>query len=463
MSSPLSIDLDLIRRYDTTGPRYTSYPTAVHFSAHFSDIDYRRCAQLSNEDPIPNPLSLYFHIPFCSTLCYYCACNKILTKVRSKAETYLRSLREEVRLQSELFHSDRKVLQLHLGGGTPTFLTIRQIDQLLSTVSAHFALADEHDRDYSIEIDPRTVEAEDIFALRALGFNRISIGIQDFEPNVQAAVHRIQSYEHTLAVIVAARRAGFRSISVDLMYGLPLQTVSSFRSTLDKVLLADPDRICVFNYAHLPERFAPQRRILDRDLPSPQEKLEILINTLECLDDAEYQYIGMDHFAKHDDDLSAAQRDGTLYRNFQGYATHANCDLLGMGVTSIGHVRDCYSQNTHNLDQYYRHIDAGRLAVSRGIELTHDDKLRAEIINQLMCYSRLNTNTVEQRHGIRFTDYFKGELQALEGMEKDGLLVIQGNQIHLTLTGRLLVRNVCMIFDRYLHHDQPKKSFSRVI
>lgn len=455
--------MDLISRYDTTGPRYTSYPTAVQFGSDFGDGDYRRHARLSNEDPIPSALSLYFHIPFCSTLCYYRACNKILTKDRTKAEHYLRRLQKEVRLQSKLFHRDRPVLQLHLGGGTPTFLTVDQIDQLLSMIGKHFNLTTNDDRDYSIEIDPRTVDAEDIFALRGLGFNRISIGIQDFDPKVQQAVHRIQSHKQTLTIIEAARRAKFRSISVDLMYGLPFQTVHSFRSTLDKIVGSDPDRICVFNYAHLPEHFSPQKRILTSDVPSPETKFDILMDTMDHLDDAGYENIGMDHFAKHEDDLAIAQRNGSLYRNFQGYSTHADCDLVGMGVTSISHVGDCYSQNTHDLDRYYRRVDSDRLAIFRGIELTHDDRLRAEIIDRLMCYSEIDTNAIARRYDVPFSRYFEDELQELGRMEKDGLVVTRGSHIQLTPAGRLLVRNVCMIFDRYLCQREDKPRFSRVI
>lgn len=462
--SPLLVDMDVIKRYDTVGPRYTSYPTAVQFSNNFREIDYRCTAQLSNEDLIPAPLSLHIHTPFCSTLCYHCACNKVLTKEPSKVGDYLRRLHTEVQLQGDLFHRDRLVLQLHFGGGTPAFLTFDQIDRLMCVIKAHFELSTRDDRDYCIEVDPRRVDPTALFALRALGFNRICIGIQDIESEVQWAAYGAQSQELTLAIIGAAQDAEFHSISVNLMYGLPFQTVRSFRRTLDKIVAADPDRISLFNYAHLPERFPPQKRIRGGgELPAPDLTFEILSDTIERLTAEGYEYIGRDSFAKYNDDLAVAHRDGGLCRNSQGYSTHAHCDLVGIGVSSMGRVGDCLSQNVGNLNQYYRRIDAKRLAISRGIKPTHDDRLRAEIINRLMCYSEIDTKAIERRYGILFPRYFENELRELETMEQDGLLTTHETNIRLTPVGRFLVRNVCMSFDRYLREREHEQRFSRVI
>ena len=456
-------DWDLIRRYDTTGPRYTSYPTALQFTDAFTVADYRRHAERSN-GPEAKPLSLYFHIPFCSTLCFYCACNKIVTKNKSKGEEYLHRLLIEIALQAQLFDRHRQVQQVHLGGGTPTFLSVDQLSRLLHTVDQHFEIcAEEQQRDFSIEVDPRSVDGESIHGLRELGFNRLSLGVQDFDAQVQRAVHRIQPQEQTLEILAAARTAGFRSINVDLIYGLPLQTQASFRTTVEAIIDAAPDRLCIFNYAHLPQRFAPQQRIRAQDLPSADEKLAILQQTVTALTDAGYRYIGMDHFARPDDDLSRAQDDGTLYRNFQGYTTHADCDLVGLGVSSIARVGDCYSQNHHDTDNYYRVIDdEQQLPVLRGVTLSADDILRRDVINELMCYGLLDISALERHHQICFAEYFQAEQQALNTLAQDGLLEIGTSELRVTAIGRALVRNICMVFDRYLaqHSDQR---FSRAI
>ncbi|MGE5153448.1 MAG: oxygen-independent coproporphyrinogen III oxidase, partial [Bdellovibrio bacteriovorus] len=371
MDQGITFDLDLIRRYDQSGPRYTSYPTAVEFSEAFDRAAYQRACARSNASR--RPLSLYFHIPFCDTVCFYCACNKIATKDRTLAPPYLERLHREIELQADLFDRDRRVEQLHWGGGTPTFLSHAQMEGLMEQTRRHFRLADDGVGEYSIEIDPREADGATVALLRRLGFNRMSLGVQDFEPRVQTAVNRIQSEAETLEVLEAARAEGFRSISVDLIYGLPFQTVESFLRTLDRVVAFAPDRLSVFNYAHLPERFKPQRRINAAELPAPEVKLDILQATIQRLTDAGYVYIGMDHFARPDDELALAQQAGTLYRNFQGYSTHADCDLIGLGVTSIGKVDNTYGQNRRGLEEYYADINAGRLAVFRGIELNRDD------------------------------------------------------------------------------------------
>jgi oxygen-independent coproporphyrinogen-3 oxidase len=402
---------DLIRRYDKSGPRYTSYPTAVQFHEGFTETEYRQAAEQSNilsrQDTSPRPLSLYFHIPFCNTVCFYCGCNKVVTKDRTRAQPYLDRVYQEIAMQASLFDDMRPVEQLHWGGGTPTFISHDEMRELMRVTRQHFHLVDDDSGEYSIEIDPREVSRDTIALLREIGFNRLSLGVQDFDLQVQKAVNRIQPEAQTLDALTAAREDGFKSISIDLIYGLPFQTVASFQSTIEKILAAEPDRLSVFNYAHLPEMFKPQRRINAEDLPSASVKLEILKNTIEQLTQGGYVYIGMDHFAKPDDELAEAQRNRSLYRNFQGYSTHADCDLIAMGITSISKVGNTYSQNLKTLDEYYNQIDAGHIPVYRGIELNDDDLLRREIITQLICHYCLDIPAIESRFGIKFTDYFR--------------------------------------------------------
>ncbi|KAA6183323.1 oxygen-independent coproporphyrinogen III oxidase [Thiohalocapsa marina] len=454
-------DLALIQRYDQSGPRYTSYPTAVEFDPAFDADRYAEVCRASNAGG--GPLSLYFHIPFCDTVCFYCACNKIATKDRTRAQPYLERVYKELELQSALFDNDRVVEQLHWGGGTPTFISHAQMRELMAQTRKHFKLADDDRGEFSIEIDPREANADTIALLREIGFNRMSLGVQDFDPKVQKAVNRIQSEEETMAVLQAAREQGFRSISIDLIYGLPHQTADSFMQTLERIIEVGPDRLSVFNYAHLPSRFMPQRRIAEPDLPPPEVKLEILQSTIERLTSAGWLYIGMDHFARPDDELALAQRDGTLYRNFQGYSTHADCDLIGIGVTSIGMVGNTYGQNRRELDEYYADIDAGRLPVFRGIELNRDDLIRRDVITRLICHFRLDFGDVERRWDIRFGDYFATSLSKLDGMVKDGLLEIDAGGIRVLPKGRLLIRNICMAFDAYMEAKQGKVGFSKVI
>ncbi|MFQ5993769.1 MAG: oxygen-independent coproporphyrinogen III oxidase [Acidiferrobacterales bacterium] len=463
MYQTVHFDRQLIQKYDTAGPRYTSYPTAVQFHEGFGEDDYRIHARATNDDPIPRPLSLYVHIPFCATVCYYCACNKVVTKNRARAAAYLVQLKREIALQASLFDKDRQVDQLHWGGGTPTFLNHGQLRDLMTAIRRPFTLRDDDAAEYSIEIDPRGIGEVTIALLRDLGFNRVSIGAQDFNPQVQLAVNRVQTQEETVTAMEAARREGFKSINLDLMYGLPLQTVESFDQTLDTVIMAGPDRLSVFNYAHLPERFKTQRQIREADLPSAAEKLEILQHTIEKLTSAGYVYIGMDHFARPDDELASAQRNGTLCRNFQGYSTHGDCDLVGMGITAIGTVGDAYAQNIHDLDEYQRRLDAGHLAIQRGVQLSPDDRLRQEIIGELICHFSLDTHALEQRWGIDFNSYFAFERPRLEGMLIDGLLALKGGTLVVLPAGRLLIRNICMVFDKYLRDKSRAGKFSKVI
>jgi len=456
----LTFDAELIRRYDKAGPRYTSYPTALQFHQEFTADTYREIALASNQSA--RPLSLYFHLPFCDTICYYCACNKVVTKDRARAVPYLEALHKEIELQAEVFDRTRAVTQLHWGGGTPTFISHQQMRDLMQHTRKHFNLVEDDAGEFSIEIDPREANTETIKLLREIGFNRLSMGVQDFDPAVQKAVNRIQSEQETVDVIQAARDCGFYSISLDLIYGLPHQTEQSFANTLARVIELSPDRISVFNYAHLPELFKPQRRINVEDLPGPAEKLAILHQSIDKLTDAGYVYIGMDHFAKPDDELALAQANGSLYRNFQGYSTHADCDMVAMGITSIGMVANSYSQNVKTTDEYYQHIKQNQLPVFRGIELNDDDVLRRFVITELICNFVLDINRTEQAYQITFTEYFAKELQALQQMQADGLLEVTAGYIRVQPVGKLLIRNICMVFDHYLQ-QQAEKQFSRVI
>lgn len=456
---PIEINTDLIRSYDKSGPRYTSYPTAVQFNSNFTAADYKKQIQLSNSTK--DNLSLYFHIPFCDTICYYCGCNKIVTKNRKRAEPYLERLHKEIELQATYFDNKRVVTQLHWGGGTPTFISHQQMQQLMDVTQQHFNLLNDDTGEYSIEIDPREANQETIVLLRKLGFNRMSLGVQDFNPEVQKAVNRIQSFEETQEVIVAARDTGFHSISIDLIYGLPHQTVAGFNDTLQTVIKLNPDRLSIFNYAHLPEMFKTQRQINSNDIPSPQVKLEILQQAIQQLMAAGYVYIGMDHFAKPDDELAIAQSKHNLYRNFQGYSTHADCDLVGLGITSIGKVANCYSQNVKTMDEYYELIDNNKLPVLRGIELNSDDLLRREVINQLICHYYLDFAKIEEQFEINFLTYFAEELEQLQNMQQDSLLVLSEKEITVQPIGYLLIRNICMVFDQYL--GDSKNRFSKVI
>lgn len=460
MQNAIEFNTDLIRRYDKAGPRYTSYPTAVEFDTSFTQQDYFQ--QIVEANQSQRDLSLYFHIPFCDTVCFYCACNKIITKNREHANAYLKSLHKEIAMQASLFDSNKQVRQLHWGGGTPTFINKQQMIDLMNVTRQHFNLAGDDEAEFSIEIDPREADAETITLLRQLGFNRLSIGVQDFDPDVQRAVNRLQTKQQTMAAIDAARANNFHSISVDLIYGLPKQSTDSFAKTLKQIVEISPDRLSLFNYAHMPDRFKVQRQIKTHELPSAATKLAILKQSIETLVGAGYVYIGMDHFAKPDDDLAIAQQEKQLYRNFQGYSTHSDCDLIGLGMTSIGSVGNCYVQNQRTLDDYCSHIENNELAIFQGVSLSTDDQLRKAIINQLICHFELDIKTIERQFHIIFADYFAYELAMLDDFINDGLLYIKKSHITVTPLGRLLIRNICMIFDRYLR-EKTTNQFSKVI
>ncbi len=457
-------DAELLRRYDRPGPRYTSYPTAPQFGLDFGEAEFRACAQRSNEDPIPRRLSLYLHIPYCHSPCFYCGCNRVITRDAAKGEAYLLQLLREVERVAPLFDRDRDVIQLHLGGGTPNFLSPDQLGDLMHCLARQFHLSGSAQRDFSIELDPRHVDTDGIAALARLGFNRASLGVQDFDPEVQKAVNRIQSIEETLAVVEACRAHGFRSVNIDLIYGLPKQTREGFARTLDTVIDMRPDRLAVYSYAHLPELFKPQRQIDAALLPSPEDKLGLLQLAIEKLSAAGYRYIGMDHFALPEDDLSIAQQRGSLQRNFMGYTTHADTDLVGLGVSAISAIGDCFSQNHRDLPSWEAALDAGHLPVWRGLRLNSDDLLRADVIQQLMCQGRIDKALTEDRHNIDFNIYFAEALTQLEPLAADGLVEIGPRHIDATSRGRLLLRIIAMTFDRYLQRPQAQPArYSRAI
>jgi oxygen-independent coproporphyrinogen III oxidase len=448
-STATIFDAELVARYDRPGPRYTSYPTAVQFHTGFGVAEYQAAARASNAGT-PRPLSIYVHVPFCESPCFYCGCNKVITRDHGRAGAYLEHLFLEIERQGALFDRDRQVNQLHFGGGTPTFLSDAELAALIARLRGHFTLRDDPGREYSIEIDPRTVSVARLDRLAALGLNRISLGVQDFDADVQQAVNRVQSRDDTLALITRARELRIDSVSIDLIYGLPRQSRASFARTLATVIAARPDRIAAYSYAHLPHLFKPQKQIKVADLITPAEKLGLLGLTVEMLTGAGYVYVGMDHFALPTDELVRAQADGTLQRNFQGYSTRAECDLVALGVSSISKVGDTYAQNAKTLAEYYRRIAAGSLAVERGVALDAEDRLRRDVIQQLMCATRLDFAAVEQRHGIRFEEHFAGELERLAPLAADDLVAREGRSLRITARGRLLMRNVAMVFDAHL-------------
>ncbi len=452
----------LVEKYDRPGPRYTSYPTAPQFHTAFALDDYRQAAHASNQGEPPKPLSLYIHIPFCRSLCYYCACNKIVTHKTERAAEYLTYLKREIALQAELFDKRRKLTQLHLGGGTPTYLSDEQLLELMQSLRQAFNLDESDEREFSLEVDPRTVSPAQIHNLRVLGFNRLSFGVQDFDEAVQAAVNRLQSEEQTLELVAAAREAGFKSVSVDLIYGLPLQTVDSFDTTLSKIIELRPDRIAAYSYAHLPDLVKAQKLIRPEDMPPPERKLELLELTIRRLTAAGYVYIGMDHFALPDDELSLARENGTLHRNFQGYSTRAECDLIGLGVSSIGKVADTYSQNVKELSEYYARLDEGQLPIHRGYRLNEDDRIRRDVIVSLMCHGYIDFAQIEARHGIVFSEYFADALAQLDEPIADGLVTLEPAALVLEPQGQLMMRNVAMAFDAYLG-DGQRGRFSRTV
>ncbi|MEO1246270.1 MAG: oxygen-independent coproporphyrinogen III oxidase [Pseudomonadota bacterium] len=458
--SQSGFDPELIRRYDGRGPRYTSYPTALQFTPNIGPAEYAANARQSNSGGLP--LSLYVHVPFCHQLCYYCGCNKIVTRNEARVARYLDALHKEIAMQGELFDRSRMVEQLHFGGGTPTYLDAEQLDRLFAVLRRNFSFDESDERQYSIEVDPRTVDYERLVELESLGFNRLSLGVQDFDAKVQEAVNRTQSLDSIVTLVDDARGLGFGSISFDLIYGLPHQSLERFDRTLTATLDIRPERLSVYNYAHLPARFKGQRMIREEDLPSAETKLAILGRTVERLTDAGYVYIGMDHFALPEDELAVAQREGGLQRNFQGYSTHWHCDLVGLGVSSIGSIGNVYAQNTVSTQDYEELIERGELALAKGLRVDRDDRIRAAVIQSLMCYDRLSFAEFGDRFDIDFKDYFAGALDTLKPMAADALLAICDDEIRILPKGRYVLRNIAMSFDRYLG-SEPVERFSKAI
>ena len=459
--SDIEFSEELIRRYDKLGPRYTSYPTADRFHAEFTEATYFSYLEQRKADPSKNPpLSIYVHLPFCESLCYFCACNKIITQDHSRITEYLRYLSKEMELVAARIGPDRRTAQLHFGGGTPTFLKPEELRELISMLRSHFDFLP--DAELGIEIDPRTVSDETMAMLGELGFNRTSFGVQDFDASVQKSVNRIQPYEMVEKAFTASRKAGFESINADLIYGLPMQSMESFDRTLDRVIELSPERIALYNYAHLPSRFKAQRLIVEADLPSAEARLQIFLMSVRRLLDAGYIYIGLDHFSKPDDELNKARIDKSLHRNFQGYTTRADCDLIGFGVSAIGKVGPSYSQSVRTVKAYYEHLDAGHLPVEKGFALSADDVMRRQVIMELMCSGPVNFAAINQKHNIDFVSYFAPELEQLKQYEEAELIEVDADSIAVTPKGRMFVRAVGMVFDKYLA-QQTSAKYSKLI
>ena len=458
-----AITPELLTKFDVAGPRYTSYPTADRFVEAVGEPGYLQALDQRRTGPaaMALPLSLYVHIPFCESLCYYCACNKIITKHHERSAPYLRYLSKEVDLHVQHIGAGQSVSQLHLGGGTPTFFSDDELSELMAMLRRNFNLVP--GGEYSIEVDPRTVTAERLAHLARLGFNRLSFGVQDFDPIVQKAVHRVQPAEQVFALVEAARGIGFESINVDLIYGLPKQTPESFDRTLAQVAELRPDRIALYAYAHLPERFKPQRRIIAIDLPGAPNKVAMLARSLAAFEQAGYVYVGMDHFALPNDALAVAKRQGRLHRNFQGYSTQPDCDLIGLGVSAIGKVGATYSQNAKSLEEYQDLLDHGHLPVARGLAVSRDDLLRRCVIMALMCQGEVMFESAELAHLIDFRSYFASELETLRGMQDQGLVELSDTGIKVTPMGWFFVRGVAMVFDKYLQADRTRARFSKIL
>lgn len=463
-TNKMTISVETLLKYDKPGPRYTSYPTAPVWAEDFGPDNFKEEVIKTNSGKDLAPLSLYFHLPFCFSLCFYCGCNSIITKDRTRSFEYLSYIKKEMENIAQYISKDRKVVQLHWGGGSPDFLCASEMEMLYSWITSHFNISE--DAEIGVELDPRETKHEHIQVLKKLGFNRISMGVQDFDPIVQKAVNRIQPEGMTKRLVNWCRELGFYSVNIDLIYGLPNQTVDSVKRTIDKITEINPDRIALFNYAHVPWMKKHQSVIKEWMLPTAKEKLEILKNAIERFTEAGYVYIGMDHFAKPENELNIAQKEKTLYRNFQGYTTKAGCDLYGFGITSIGMVGNCYVQNQKEIKDYYSAVDTGIIPVYRGYELNSDDVLRRHIITRLMCDFELTMSDVEKRFGIAFNEYFSKELERLTPFADDGLLILHPDRVEITDSGRVLIRNIAMVFDVYLDKpasDGKEMKFSRTV
>jgi oxygen-independent coproporphyrinogen-3 oxidase len=455
------VGTETLKKYDVSGPRYTSYPTADRFVEAFTQEAYMLALEQRRAIAATQPLSIYVHIPFCESLCFFCACNKIVTKHHDRSAEYLRYLNREIDLHVEHLGAGQTISQLHLGGGSPTFFSDEELAELMSMLKRNFVFSPSGE--YSIEVDPRTVNAQRLKHLAELGFNRLSFGVQDFDPEVQKAVHRIQPAEQVFSLVEAARRYHFESVNVDLIYGLPMQTPESFKRTLAQVVELRPNRIALYGYAHLPERFKPQRRISEYELPAAADKISMLGSALKAFIDAGYVYVGMDHFALPDDDLAIAKRQGRLHRNFQGYSTQPDCDLISLGVSAIGRVGGTYSQNAKTIEEYYDHLNHGRFPVVRGLALSRDDIVRRAVIMAIMCQGALQYESIELAYMLDFKKYFADEMAALKALEKTDMLVLEDDGLQVTDTGWFFVRAVAMVFDKHLQTDRNRARFSKIL
>jgi len=455
------VSTETLKKYDVSGPRYTSYPTADRFVEAFTQEAYMLRLAQRRAIAATQPLSIYVHIPFCESLCFFCACNKIVTKHHERSAEYLRYLNREIDLHIEHLGAGQTISQLHLGGGSPTFFSDEELAELMSMLKRNFVFAP--GGEYSIEVDPRTVNEQRLKHLADLGFNRLSFGVQDFDPEVQKAVHRIQPAEQVFSLVEAARRYQFESVNVDLIYGLPMQTPESFKRTLAQVVELRPNRIALYGYAHLPERFKPQRRISEYELPAAADKITMLGSALKAFIDAGYVYVGMDHFALPDDDLAIAKRQGRLHRNFQGYSTQPDCDLISLGVSAIGRVGATYSQNAKTIEEYYDHLNHGRFPVVRGLALSRDDIVRRAVIMAIMCQGALEYEAIELAYMLDFKSYFANEMEALKALEKTDMLVLEEDGLQVTDTGWFFVRAVAMVFDKHLQTDRNRARFSKIL
>ena len=459
------VTTDMLQKYDVSGPRYTSYPTADRFVEAFTEDAYKLALEQRSVAGAALPLSIYVHIPFCESLCFFCACNKIVTKHHERSAEYLRYLNREIDLHMEHLGTKKgsvqAISQLHLGGGTPTFFSDDELTELMNMLKRNFVFSP--NGEYSIEVDPRTVNEQRLKHLAELGFNRLSFGVQDFDPEVQKAVHRIQPAEQVFSLVEAARRLKFDSINVDLIYGLPMQTPESFTRTLNQIVELKPNRIALYGYAHLPERFKPQRRISEYELPAAQDKIAMLSNALKTFIEAGYVYVGMDHFALPDDDLAIAKRQGRLHRNFQGYSTQPDCDLISLGVSAIGRVGATYSQNAKTIEEYYDYLNQGRFPVVRGLALSRDDLIRRAVIMAIMCQGALQYESIELAYMIDFKTYFANELALLKEQQAIGMVELEDSGLQVTDTGWFFVRAIAMLFDKYLQTDRNRARFSKII
>lgn len=455
------VSTETLKKYDVSGPRYTSYPTADRFVEAFTQDAYKLALAQRRAIAATQPLSIYVHIPFCESLCFFCACNKIVTKHHERSAEYLRYLNREIDLHIEHLGSGQTISQLHLGGGSPTFFSDEELAELMSMLKRNFVFSPSGE--YSIEVDPRTVNEQRLKHLADLGFNRLSFGVQDFDAAVQKAVHRIQPAEQVFSLMEAARRYQFESVNVDLIYGLPMQTPESFKRTLAQVVELRPNRIALYGYAHLPERFKPQRRISEYELPAAADKITMLGSALKAFIDAGYVYVGMDHFALPDDDLAIAKRQGRLHRNFQGYSTQPDCDLISLGVSAIGRVGGTYSQNAKTIEEYYDHLNHGRFPVVRGLALSRDDIVRRAVIMAIMCQGALQYESIELAYMLDFKRYFADEMAALKALEKTDMLVLEEDGLHVTDTGWFFVRAVAIVFDKHLQTDRNRARFSKIL